>query len=238
VTAAGLTLEGDPVTEEALPAQLQKHLSRIAKIESARGGDAKPWGILIVVAPDAPFSSVVSVTRIVTGAGMKDAYFAFRRATRIERPAASPVDAELKAARDAAFEEFMQPPTQTDTTFSTHIGPFKFVATKQFDAVLAKVLGPCPALVTKVGNNGAALGDVLFGASATTDECRCRIDQPSLRALLWTTHPAQQIAARHVVLAGGAKSAPIEAPGATTWKDVAPKLIALPDEATVTLQAK
>ncbi len=168
-------------------------------------------GVDLFVSPGTPWAAVVDTIARARAAGAKEVAFWFRRPHALTRPTSSPRDAAIAQA------------------------PSRELADRIVN--LQAVLEPCPELARLAPR--VASGKLIATLADFSDECRCKIDQDSLRSIFWAVHPADAMTGRVFGVAPDAKDVQIvAAPAGATWAEVAPQVLALPRGARVDFRVR
>jgi hypothetical protein len=229
VTSSEIRDDDGAITFASLDDRLTHTAELVRKLRRNRPDTSN--AVLVGIQIDVPWSRVVEVAEHIRRAGL-EATFLFARAHVVEKPGWSWRDLQIRLAAEAFYNH-------ADTGGVPLSGPGRPAALAQRNT-LGGILAPCPELVRRVREGTheafvASLGNFV-------DECRCNVDQRSLRAALWSIHPADETTGRIVRLVGAATSSPppgatvIEASADTPWAEVAPRIAALPSRAPVQLR--
>ncbi len=153
-----------------------------------------------------PWSKVVQLVDTAKLAGFKTVGFAFETGEKLTPPPRTPVDAKL--------DELM-----------SGSGANKAV---ELVNLIVPVVESCPALQKEFGkvgveSTGSKADSMIKGLALALIECKCNVDMPALRSVMWrllAVDPAVK-----VVLVDATTGDKLALPGATTWEDASKKLV-------------
>jgi hypothetical protein len=207
---------GEPFDrDQDLDAMLAKNMWRFGKLHDP--GEVP--SIDVAISPDVTWALVVDTVERARRAGYVRVEFWFERAGHIEPPHRAWSDVDARLWRWIEEARVFVPWPRSLSQFLPEI-----------DAVLA----PCPDLAHLAHRDADGFVAAL---SAFDDECRCRVNQSSLRSVLWQAHPADLVTGRTITLVEDSTHAIVlDAPADETWSRVAPRVAALPSHALTRLR--
>jgi hypothetical protein len=215
-------VEGEAKDDDAsFDASVSRNFYRARRIQAARM-EMVPTTVSVKADEQARWRKVVEGVHRAQRLGAVRVQFWFSRAGAVQRPGWAWVDVDVSTAFDIAGDERV-----------SHYGS---VASQPSDQLtnLRRVLAPCTSLAARVNDS---VRDIALELGKESDDCRCQVNQRSLRALLWAMHPADEITA-HSFSLEGEHAMVVEAPGDATWAQVAPQLLALPHGVPLELRVK
>jgi hypothetical protein len=214
-------LESEVIPEASLEEQLARNFKRTTRINNVTDPGHVPK-LFLGIARDTPWSRVVDMVQLARRAGFTRVSFWFRRAKPMQAPGWSWRDPLIKVAKRAFYytpDDYIPPP-----------GGDRRPPSLAQRGNLLSTFAACPELVRRVKEESH---EELVASLARFDEpCRCRIDQASLRAILWAVHPADGSTLRTLTIQGPDDSTSgavtIAAAADASWSEVAAQVIALP----------
>jgi hypothetical protein len=215
-----IAVGGQDVVHEGLERLVQKDFYRLSTMHRLR------LGVELALAKDTPWSAVVEAVEMSRRYGATEVVFWFGRPGAVSRPRWSWIDLDL-----------YQTASRVRNDYDPEIyPPYRYPRPDDQRGNLARVLHACPDLAERAGEPGHAIAADLVGYR---DECRCRVSQRNLRAVLWKMNPADQVTARLLPLGTDAEPGTIvDAPADATWAEVAPRIIAAAPGDPVSLRVR
>ena len=210
VTPKGLVLHDAPVAPDQLATVLTAARTQLeADIAAGHFSHAHPPDpaqVYFAIDADVPWSQVVSLTDSASTAGLTHVGFVVGHPSPVPPP----------------------PRTPTDDEIDTFIHDRPHAATKLAE-IASRIVEPCGAMKKVFGavssdEGGDKGAEIIEGTGPALIECKCSLDVPALRTVLWRVagnpHPIEALSVELV-----RDAPPLAQPGATPWAAAQAQLV-------------
>jgi hypothetical protein len=230
ITASEVRFDGEILAGAELRDDLARQVVRVKRLGAVYHRDDEPR-VVLGITPDAQWGKVVEVWNDLQRAGFGRAGFFFERPHPMQDPGWSWRYFQIMLAARSywANPEQVYPPRRDPLYLPVELSQ---------RANLLSTVAACPELTRRV--EGMSHRDFVASLGSFADECRCAVDTPSLRAILWAIHPADPSTVRVIGIPAtdeASDAVVIDASPDALWSEVAPRIASLPRGASAVLRA-